>query len=819
MRIWLVLLLVALVGGLPVLAQQDGGMIAYGDIVSGEITDATPEIGYTFSGSAGDVILAEMTALNDQLDSYLQLLAPDGAVLAADDDGGRFLNARLGPLELPTDGDYTLVATRCCPGGGFTEGPFELSFDLTDLPVEATPEPQEPGDNALSYGEPVTGEITAETPEVTYTFAGSADDVVTMTMRELSGGLDTYLILRDPAGNQLTVDDDGLGNLNSRIGPYALPQDGTYTVVATACCPPEPRSTGTFELVVELTDLAPTDSAPISIDYGEVVTGTLIEPSNEQLYTFSGAAGDLITIEMSAIDPNLDTYLILRDPGGTQIATDDDGGSGFNSVLGPFTLPQGGTYTIVATSCCPPDPRSSGTFELVVGLTTVAQTAAGTLGYDEVIIDEIPSPGAEVRYDFSGAAGDTILIEMTALEPSLDSYLILLGPDGTELSRDDDSAGDLNSLLGPFTLPEDGTYTVVATSCCPPEGRSAGQFELVINMEDLPILDVGQTVTLTLTPDDRSAYYLLPSVGDEILAVNGTVDGTDVPVAVDVRGQEGQYFTGGYSEQGTPLVVEPIILPPDANAIMTVSIQPFTPGMDAFAPVTITLTLRASTPQPLELGQTVSATIDEANLSVLYTFSGSPSELYRLSGSTQPADAPLEIQVLSPEGFGIDYVDTGFTDSGAFVRDPLRLRETGMHFVLVRRAPSFSGEPVSTDPVGFSLTVAASDIPTVQPNAPITSTFDPNMNNLFYRYEGTAGETIRVELDSASPNFAPGVSLEYSGEVDFDMNPFIFSLQSGYPGAFSFTTTLPYDGVYLIIVNNGVFAEDGRFALEIDVIE
>ena len=70
-------------------------------------------------------------------------------------------------------------------------------------------------------------------------------------------------------------------------------------------------------------------------------------------YSFTGAAGQQIVIRMSSTI-GLDTYLYLRNPSGTVIAQDDDGGGGVNSRIptstGVFTLPVTGTYTIDATS-------------------------------------------------------------------------------------------------------------------------------------------------------------------------------------------------------------------------------------------------------------------------------------------------------------------------------------------------------------------------------------------------------------------------------------------------------------------------------------
>jgi S1-C subfamily serine protease len=64
-------------------------------------------------------------------------------------------------------------------------------------------------------------------------------------------------------------------------------------------------------------------------------------------------------------------------------------------------------------------------------------------------------------YTFDGKAGQTVVIEMNSSE--LDSYLILLSSDGTDIAQDDDGGGGRNSKVE-VSLPADGTYTILANS-------------------------------------------------------------------------------------------------------------------------------------------------------------------------------------------------------------------------------------------------------------------------------------------------------------------------------------------------------------------
>lgn len=85
-------------------------------------------------------------------------------------------------------------------------------------------------------------------------------------------------------------------------------------------------------------------------------------------------------------------------------------------------------------------------------------TDSGTLEADNSYVDS---------YTFEGKAGQEVVIEMTSSE--VDSFLILLAPDGQGLAQDDDGGGGSNARLVVTELPADGTYTVLANSYAPGE--------------------------------------------------------------------------------------------------------------------------------------------------------------------------------------------------------------------------------------------------------------------------------------------------------------------------------------------------------------
>ncbi len=88
-------------------------------------------------------------------------------------------------------------------------------------------------------------------------------------------------------------------------------------------------------------------------------------------YTFSGRAGQQISIQLSSND--FDTYLILLNSNGQRIAENDDAQSStLNSSL-TMTLPSNGTYTVIANGL---DNTSVGAYSLAVLTSSTATTSS-----------------------------------------------------------------------------------------------------------------------------------------------------------------------------------------------------------------------------------------------------------------------------------------------------------------------------------------------------------------------------------------------------------------------------------------------------------
>jgi len=220
-----------------------------------------------------------------------------------------------------------------------------------------------------------------------YSFSGTAGQPISVSMN--SGVFDTYLYLFDDAGDIIDDNDDtGTVGTNSRIpvdgGVITLPYTGEYFIGANSYEP----DTGSYSVSLN-TDAACTATA---ISYNQTVNGNLAtsdcavniggDPFYTDLYTFSGTAGQQISIAMNS--SAVDSYLVLHTPSGDGSLDDDEGGGSPNARIpagsGLFTLPETGTYTIEASSF---NPFEVGAYTLVLtGPTVVVPSSSELFDYD-----------------------------------------------------------------------------------------------------------------------------------------------------------------------------------------------------------------------------------------------------------------------------------------------------------------------------------------------------------------------------------------------------------------------------------------------------
>jgi hypothetical protein len=151
---------------------QDGTAIGYGETVSGEITADEFEIPYTFKGAAGDIIVVEMRRANTDSGLYnaaLVVLDPSGSLIADSADYIAYEGAEaIVAVELPENGEYTVLATRDSGRSGEEIGEFVLKLFNPEILGE----------------EPIQGEVTNETQDQYYVVVSDGSFTVSYRVLE-----------------------------------------------------------------------------------------------------------------------------------------------------------------------------------------------------------------------------------------------------------------------------------------------------------------------------------------------------------------------------------------------------------------------------------------------------------------------------------------------------------------------------------------------------------------------------------------------------------------------------------------------------------
>jgi hypothetical protein len=376
------LLAAAPLAAAPLAAQTS---IRAGQTVTGSLDGSDPALEdgarydtYVITGRPGERVRVQMRS--EDFDTYLRwgrLRNGEWTEMAVNDDSGEGTDSRL--VVTLGEGGYELRA------GAFSEeegGAYTLEL--------SSPPPLRVG--RLRVGETVRGEIT-ETDyegeggfEDHYTLSGPAGAVVTVFAE--SEELDPYVSAG--TGNAANFresgsdDDSGVGT-NAQLVTEIAPGGDLHVIVRSFSGEPGGSYTlrvqpGAAEPVVEedegegdyegedyegegdeMADAVMTGTFVGPVRANADVSGSLgdAQPDDSGMvqyyreYSYRAAAGELLTIEVSA--PDLDPFVrVGRGQGEAfeSLAEDDDGGDGLDSRL-EFEAPEAGTYTIRVTSAYP----------------------------------------------------------------------------------------------------------------------------------------------------------------------------------------------------------------------------------------------------------------------------------------------------------------------------------------------------------------------------------------------------------------------------------------------------------------------------------
>jgi hypothetical protein len=371
---------------------------------------------YTFTGTIGQWVTLGLSSVSIP-SSTVSILKPDGTTLVSGT-----INTSGGSLDpttsLPTTGTYTIVVD---PASTYT------------------------GSITLSLSTALTGSITLDGASVPisftrvgqtarYTFSGTSGQWVSLGLTSVTISSATVTLL-GPTG--ATLASTSVGTAGGGLEPTStLPTTGTYTIVV------DPTGLSTGNLTLTLMSYL---TGSLNLD-GAATTSTIATVGQNALYTFSGTAGQWVSLGVTSVTlPS--AYVTLYKPDGTTLTSVTVGTAG--GSLDPPVLPTTGTYTVTVN----PLYQYTGTLTL-----TLSSEVTGSVTINAVATPvALSRAGQNARYTFAGTASQPVTVRITG--NTLGNVTVnLYTPSGAYQTGTTNSAASFN--LSPVTLATTGTYTI-----------------------------------------------------------------------------------------------------------------------------------------------------------------------------------------------------------------------------------------------------------------------------------------------------------------------------------------------------------------------
>jgi len=449
-------------GGLAITVESDdnGEIISVGETLTAELFEWNGSYSTRNDGTYCQYICQlnasttyAITTTNasggDTTDTYLYLLDGSYSLITSDDDGNGNL---LSKIEFtPSYSGTFYIRLRAYWAGGY--GYCDLALDVV------------PGvSGSISVGETLTGrrfewqsDYSSRSDgtycEYSCQLNASTDYVITTNSAILETTTDTYLYLLDSSYTVVAQNDDGNGNLLSKI-EYTPSFSGTFHIRLRAF---GQGTSGYCDLALA------ENSGDGTISVGETLTHQLFEWQSSYSTRSDGdycqyscqlnaSTNYVITTTNAVWVTTDDTYLYLMDSSGSVIASDDDGNGNLLSRI-EYTPSFSGTFHIRLRAF---GQGMSGYCDLA--LEENSGEGGGTISVGETLTHQLfewqsgystRSDGDYCQYSCQLNASTNYVITTTNASGGTtnDTYLYLLDSNGSVIVSDDDGNGNLLSRI------------------------------------------------------------------------------------------------------------------------------------------------------------------------------------------------------------------------------------------------------------------------------------------------------------------------------------------------------------------------------------
>jgi hypothetical protein len=304
--------------------------IGYNTVQPGEISRQTPIQVWVFAGRAGERVVIRVQAAPSEppFDPFVQLLAPDGKIIAADDNGGGGLRPQIANLQLPLDGFYAIAVS------GSPTAPQDQRDGLYTLALSRS----QPGSTFLGTirdGETVSSTLTADYPIQEWQFSAQAGQTVAVAVSVTAPGFSGTIQIVAADGRVVAT------SAPSRTPSLevTIPAPGQYSVVIYTG---QSAVAANYRLTRSASASA-TGGGFVMIN-GEAVGGVISDEDFSDQWRLEVRELKPLEVDVARTEGDLAAEVVILAPDGAVI-----GGGVVGALPRRVTPPAPGLYTVIVT--------------------------------------------------------------------------------------------------------------------------------------------------------------------------------------------------------------------------------------------------------------------------------------------------------------------------------------------------------------------------------------------------------------------------------------------------------------------------------------
>lgn len=779
------------------------GILNSGETVNGALSLADGEHTWLIQGHAGESISLAASALDSfkgptPLSVRLQdtagnTFAEQDALLSQD-------VAQLSHILLPADGIYRVQIS----GGTQTQGGYRLTW----LPER---EPLTPG--PLRYAQTVSGLFTAARNAENWTFSGTANDVIAISLRQLGGQpfKGGFQLISESGVRLATAADAGDGS-GAHVEGILLPFSGSYTIIALN---PDVgyQGAGVYALNIVLQD-SKARSMGGTLRDGSQGTGDLYPDDLVDTWLFKGRTGDVVNVQVQARDQFLKPVLKLQNASGQVLITANPE-SGGSAAVHEFKLPADGVYVVSIEGA----NSSTGSYRVGLNFVQPPVPDIALIKYGDTAVGLVADDRVEDLHVFNGSQGDTITARVTREPGSPFAAVLELRTAQDQLLARADALGQDDAIISNFVLPENGQYKLVATRFLGTQGRTAGRFNLSLTAQpaNYPTrgkLRSGQRGIGRVDDATPAERWTLDGKTGEVFEITSHASSGDLDTFLTLVGPAGEIIASNDDYEGTDAVLPGVVLPADgAYTVILSRVGTRSRGSagnyEIRADRLYTLG-KLTTPQAIiAYGQRVVGIVDSARAEMRWTFAGNGGDEIAIQLAHPIDEAPPSLSIQDPGG---SILASGKRSIGQTTIDRYRLPANGFFELVVKRP---SNAQLAYTPYALTLTLLSSPLNspseggTVQPNDSLGGRLNSGAGANYWLLKGSAGQSLSLQVLLLTGNLMPSVLLiDPGGQALIN--------QTITPGASSVAlddVPLSIDGIYTLVVTSGGAERAGTYRL------